>query len=87
MRKSVQSKRKCFTEKGSWQGIHWVQSSLYSKNEYDRSILKNLCNLKESALQRNTQRPVLTFQQKWVCNKSMTGLFYNLVAIHQAKAW
>ena len=27
MRKFVQTKRKCCTEKGSWQGIHRVQSS------------------------------------------------------------
>ena len=29
----MQSTRKCFTEKGSWQGIHKGQSSPFSKNE------------------------------------------------------
>ena len=33
MLKSVQSKRKCFTEKGSWQGIHRGQSPPFSKKE------------------------------------------------------
>ena len=37
--KSVQSKRKCFTEKGSWQGMHRGQSSPFSKNELLRARL------------------------------------------------
>ena len=35
--KSVQSKRKCFTEKGSWQGMHRGQSSPFSKKELLRA--------------------------------------------------
>ena len=33
-KKSVQSKRKCFTEKGSWQGIHRGQSSPFGKKDW-----------------------------------------------------
>ena len=46
MRKSVHSKRKCFTEKDSWQGIHRGQSIPFSKKECVINVIPILSRAK-----------------------------------------